>query len=42
MSKYVKLLTIATILSAVGITYAAYTLKDFPDAFDWKDEDDEQ
>jgi hypothetical protein len=41
MNKPVKLLVIATILGAVGITYAAYTLKDFPEAFDWNDEDDE-
>ena len=41
MSKYSKLLSIATILSAVGITYAAYTLKDFPEAFDWEDDEEE-
>lgn len=41
MSKIAKLLTIATILGAVGITYAAYTIKDFPDAFDWEEDDDE-
>jgi hypothetical protein len=42
MNKSMKLLTLATILSAVGITYTAYTLKDFPEAFDWEDEEDEQ
>ena len=40
MNKPVKLLVIATILSAVGIGYVAYTLKDFPEAFDWNDEDE--
>ena len=39
MNKIAKLFAIATILSAVGITYAIYTLKDFPDAFDWETED---
>lgn len=41
MSKYIKLLTIATILGAVGFTYAAYTLKDLQEGFDWDDEEDE-
>jgi hypothetical protein len=41
MNKIIKLLTLATVLSAVGITYAAYTLKDFPEAFDWEDEEEE-
>ena len=40
MSKVAKLLAIATVLGAVGITYALYTFKDFPDAFDWDDEDE--
>lgn len=41
MNKYAKLLTIATILSAVGMTYTAYALKDFPDSFDWDDEQED-
>jgi nitrogen fixation-related uncharacterized protein len=41
MNKYMRLITIATILGAVGITYAAWTMKDFPDVFDWEEDDDE-
>lgn len=40
MNRFIKFLTIATILSAVGITYVAYTLKDFPETFDWQDDDE--
>lgn len=39
MSKIIKLITIATVLSAIGISYTAYLLKDFPDTFDWENED---
>ena len=40
MSKLKKVLIISTIASAVGISYAIYTLKDLPEAFDWMDDDE--
>jgi hypothetical protein len=41
MNKFAKFASIAVILSAVGISYIGYAVKDFPDAFDWEDEDAE-
>jgi hypothetical protein len=40
MNKIKKALVIATICGAVGISYALYTLRGLPEAFDW-DNDDE-
>jgi hypothetical protein len=34
-------LALAVLASAVGISYALFTLRGMPDAFDWEDEDDE-
>ena len=36
-----KKLKIAVLASAVGISYALFTLKGMPETFDWEDEDDE-
>jgi cell division protein FtsL len=41
MKKIQKALAIATIVSAVGVSYALYTLRGLPDTFDWEDEEDE-
>lgn len=40
MKKVKKLLVLIAVLSAVGISYAAYTLKSMPEVFDWEDEDE--
>lgn len=42
MNKIQKVLAIATIVSAVGISYAMYNLKGIPDAFDWDMEEDDE
>jgi len=41
MNRLAKFTTIAVILSAVGISYIGYAVKDFPEAFDWEDEEAE-
>jgi hypothetical protein len=41
MKKLKASLAIAILASAVGISYALFTLKGMPDTFDWEDEDDE-
>lgn len=41
MNKIQKALAIVTIVSAVGVSYALYTLKGIPDSLDWEDEDDD-
>jgi cell division protein FtsL len=40
MKKIQKALAIAVIVSAVGVSYALYTLRGLPDTFDWEDEDE--
>jgi len=40
MKKIKKALAIATIVGAVGISYALYTLRGLPEAFDWEDDDE--
>jgi hypothetical protein len=41
MSKIQRLIFISTIVGAVGVSYALYTLRGLPDAFDWEDDDEE-
>lgn len=41
MKKLKISLALAVLASAVGISYALFTLRGIPDAFDWEDEDDE-
>lgn len=41
MKKVKKALAIATIVGAVGISFAFYTLRGLPEAFDWEDDDNE-
>jgi len=41
MKKLKISLALAVLASAVGISYALFTLKGIPDAFDWEGEDDE-
>jgi len=41
MNKIQKAFVVATIVGAVGVSYALYTLKGLPESFDW-DSDDEQ
>jgi hypothetical protein len=40
MNKIKKIIAIVTIVSAVGVSYALYTLKGLPEAFDWMDDDE--
>lgn len=40
MNKIQRALVISTIVGAVGISYALYTLRGLPEAFDWVDEDE--
>jgi hypothetical protein len=40
MNKLKKALVVFTIVGAVGISYALYTLRGLPEAFDWVDEDE--
>jgi hypothetical protein len=41
MKKLKVSLALAALASAVGISYALFTLRGIPDIFDWEDEDDE-
>lgn len=41
MKKIKISIAIAALASAVGITYALFTLKGMPEAFDWEDEENE-
>jgi hypothetical protein len=41
MSKVKKIFFASTIVGAVGLSYALYTLKYLPDAFDWDNDDEE-
>jgi hypothetical protein len=40
MNKIQKLVVAITVASAVGISYALYTLRGLPEAFDWENEDE--
>lgn len=40
MNKIQKAIVTMTIVSAVGISYALYTLKGIPETFDWEDDDE--
>ena len=41
MNKIQKALVVSTIVGAVGISYALYTLRGLPEAFDWIDDDEQ-
>jgi len=41
MNKIQKLVVAITVASAVGISYALYTLRGLPEAFDWEDDEEE-
>lgn len=41
MKKLKISLALAVLASAVGVSYALFTLKGMPETFDWEDEDDE-
>ena len=41
MNKLKKLVAALMIVSAVGISYALFTLRGLPDVFDWEDEKNE-
>jgi cell division protein FtsL len=40
MNKIQRAVVISTIVSAVGVIYALYTLRGLPDAFDLEDDDE--
>ena len=40
MNKLEKFLVATAVVGMVGFTYAISTLKDFPDAFDWEEDDE--
>jgi hypothetical protein len=40
MSKFHKFVTFLAVVSTVGLTYAIFTLKGMPEAFDWEDENE--
>ena len=40
MNKFHKFITFLTVLFTVGLTYAIFTIKGMPDAFDWDNEDE--
>lgn len=40
MKRIKNALVVATIVGAVGISYALYTLKGIPDTFDWEEDDE--
>jgi len=39
MNKVQKAIAVLTIASAVGISYALYTLRNLPETFDWEDDE---
>ena len=41
MKKLKISLALAVLASAVGISYALFTLRGMPETFDWEDENDE-
>jgi len=40
MKKIEKILIATTVIGMVGLSFAISTLKGFPDAFDWEDDDE--
>jgi hypothetical protein len=40
MNKFKKALAVFTIVGAVGVSYALFTLRGLPDAFDWEEDDE--
>ena len=40
MNRFHKFVTFLAVVSTVGLTYAVFTLKGMPEAFDWEDEDE--
>ena len=40
MNKIKKIIFIASLAAAAGITYTLLMLKNIPESFDWDDEDD--
>jgi len=40
MSKFHKFVTFLAVVSTVGLTYAIFTLKGMPEAFDWEGDND--
>jgi hypothetical protein len=40
MNKFYKFVTFIAVVCTVGLTYAVFTLKGMPEAFDWEDEDE--
>lgn len=40
MNKIQKALLVATLVTSVGISYALYTLRGLPEAFDWVEDDE--
>jgi hypothetical protein len=40
MSKFHKFVTFLAVVSTVGLTYAIFTLKGMPEAFNWEHEDE--
>lgn len=40
MNKIKKLLVILAIAGSIGVSYALYTLKGLPEAFDWAEDDE--
>ena len=41
MNRLRKALVVATIVGAVGVSYALFTLKGLPNSFDWEEDDNE-
>ena len=42
MNKIQRAVVAMTIVSAVGISYALYTLRGLPEAFDWEEDDERE
>jgi len=40
MNKIKKLLVVLAIVGSIGVSYALYTLKGLPEAFDWVEDDE--
>ena len=40
MNKFHKFITFITVVCAVGLTYAIFTLKGMPEVLDWENEDE--
>lgn len=40
MNKFQKALVVSTIVGAVGVSYALYTLKGLPEVLDWENDDE--